>query len=374
MTLMFMLKNQLLALKDAGEVFAVCSEGKWAEEVRKLGIQVQTMKIKRSMSPFSDFLLFFRLYFYFRKNRFDVVHTHTFKPEFFGQIAAKMAGVPIIFNTLHGFDFSNDDSYFKKNLVLFLEKTAALCSTKIFSIGRNIMRSVLDYKICPPQKLIYLGRDIDTERFNLERFDGNFIAEQKKKLGIKPDKKVVGIIARLVAEKGILDLFKAAREILRVYPETIFLVVGPKEPEKKDAVGFEDAKKIGIEKNVIFAGSKRNVEHYYALMDVFVLPTHREGLGAAILEASAMQKPVVVSDVGGCPETVDDKRTGLIIPAKNPEKIKEALITLLGNEAKALAMGVEGRKKVIREFSKEIVLPRLLDAYGNAIKKLIQAK
>jgi len=364
-TLKFMLQNQLRFLCQQGyKVYATSANGKWIEDIKNQGIKVKTIGFKRKFfTPISDLISFLKLYFYFKSEKFDIVHTHTLKPEFYGQIAAKLAGVPIILNTLHGFDFPPDISPLKKRIFIFIEKVAAKCSTKIFSIGKNIISQMIKEKICPAEKLIYLGRDIDTQRFNPAKFDQNFIGKKKKELSINADQKVVGIVTRLVAEKGILELFSAARDIIKEYPKTVFLVVGSAEPEKKDGINPDIVKEYGIEKNVIFTGDQEKVEEFYSIMDVFVLPTHREGLGASILEASAMKKPVIVSNTGGCSEAVESQKTGLLVPVKDTEKLREAIIFMLENKERAQEMGRAGREKVLKEFKKEIVLERLKNNY-----------
>lgn len=371
-TLKFMLRNQLIFLKNQGyEVFGACSAGKWVKDIEKEGIRVKIIKFKRKFSPFSDLITFFNLFFYFKREKFHIVHTHSLKPEFYGQIAAKIARVPIIINTLHGFDFSEDNSFLKKKFFLFLERIAAKCSDLIFSIGRKIIARAIKEKIGKVGSLKYLGRDIDTDRFNPQRFPEKFILEKKVELGLEPNKKVIGIVARLVKEKGYFDLFEAFKTVVQKFPDVVLIVIGPREPEKKDTFSYDIIKNYNIEKNVIFLGERNDVDDLYALMDIFVLPTHREGLGAAILEASAMEKPVIATDIGGCPETIDDGETGILIPVKNPEKLAEALIFLLENPEKAREMGKKGRKKIIEEFSLPVVLNRMKNEYERIIQEKI---
>ena len=242
----------------------------------------------------------------------------------------------------------------------------------IFVIAQHIIDGIKKEKITDENKIRYLGRDIDTERFNPGRFDKNFIARKKLELGIKESAKIIGIVARLVKEKGYVELFEAFKNIILKFPDTVLLVVGPLEPEKNDSIKPEFVKGFGIEKSVFFVGDQKKIEEFYAIMDIFVLPTHREGLGAATLEASSMEKPVVVSNIGGCPETVDDKKTGFLVPVRDVKKIEEAIIFLLENKTAAEAIGKAGRKKVLKQFKKEIVFERLAKDYQEIIsKKLI---
>lgn len=374
MTLKFMLFSQLTFLKKQGyDLYVVSSPGKWVEVIKKQGIKTKTIKIKRKISPFSDIILFLKLFFYFKKEKFDIVHTHTFKPDFYGQIAAKLARTPIIIRTSHGFPFGEDSSFLKKKFYIFLERLATKCSDIFLSISHDIIKTSIKEKIGRPDSIRYLGRDIDTERFNPQSFSEEFILNKKRKLGISRRKKVIGIVARLVKQKGYPELFDAFKNVISKFSDVVLLVIGPEEPEKKDAVDPSIVVKYGIEKNVIFLGERADVEKFYAVMDIFVLPTHMEGLGASILEASAMEKPVIATDTGGCSETIDDEETGILVPLKNSQKLAKAIIYLFKNPEKARKMGKKGRKKVVNEFNTEIILKRLGEEYQRIIEKKLKS-
>ena len=119
----------------------------------------------------------------------------------------------------------------------------------------------------------------------------------------------------------------------------------------------------------LFLGERADVDELYPLMDIFVLPTHREGFGVVILEASAMEKPVIVSNVGGCPEAVDNGETGILIPLKDIEKLKEAIIYLIDNPERTREMGKRGRAKVLKEFNQEIIFARITKEYQRLISQ-----
>ncbi|MEK7080581.1 MAG: glycosyltransferase family 4 protein, partial [Patescibacteria group bacterium] len=353
------------------DISAICSPGKWLKDVEAAGIRVKTIKLKRKISPLSDLVAFFRLYFYFKKEKFDIVHTHTPKPEIYGQIAAKLAGVPIIINTLHGLDLPADVS-FLGTMFVFLEKIAGRCSDLVFSISNAVIKTAIEKKTCQPHLLKYLGRDIDTDKFDPKKFSKDFILNKKRELAIDLNKKVIGIVARLVAEKGYLDLFEAFKRVIAKFPNTVLLIVGQEEPEKKNAIKINIVKKYGIENNTIFLGERTNAEELYSLMDIFVLPSHREGLGAAILEASAMEKPAIATNTGGCPEAVSDGKTGILVPLKNVEKLSEAIAYLLSNPKIAKEMGALGREKILKEFNEELIFTRLKTEYQRLIKEKIK--
>jgi len=373
MAVKFLLLNQLNFLKNNDyDIYAVCSAGNLVKDIEKEGIKVKTIRFKRKISPISDLITLFRLYFYLKEEKFDIVHTHTPKPGLLGQLAAKMAGVPIIINTIHGFYFSENSSLLKRKFFVFIEKIAAKCSDLIFFISEENIKTATEEKICSPDLIKYLGRDIDMQRFDPKRFSEEFILARKKQFGISPNKKIVGIIARLVEEKGYLELFEAFKKVLEKFPNAVLLVIGPEEPEKKDAINHEVVKNYNIEKNVLFLGRKTNVDELYPLMDVFVLPTHREGIGATILEASAMEKPVIASRIGGCPEAINNKVTGILLPIKDSEKLAEAIIYLLKNPKRAKEMGKKGREKILREFDEKLIFDRIRIEYQRLIREKLK--
>jgi len=372
-TLKFMLLNQLKFLVSQGyDVFAVCSPGKWVNDIEKEGIKVKTITFKRKFfTPMTDIIACLKLYFYFRKEKFQIVHTHTIKPEVYGQIIAKLAGVPIIINTLHGFGFGEVTPFLKKKFFIILEKIVSRCPDLVFSVSKMVIKTAIEEKIYRSSLLKYLGRDIDTDRFNPEKFSKDFIYNKKKQLGIKQSGKVLGIAARMVKEKGYIELFEAIRTVLIKFPDIVLLVIGQEEPSKKDAIYPDIVKKYNIQDNVMFLGEKTDINEIYCLMDMFVLPTHREGIGASILEASAMERPVIVTNTGGCPEAVDNGKTGILVPIKNSDRLAKAIIYLLKNPSKAQQMGKAGRKKILKEFETKIVFKRLGAEYDRLIKEKI---
>ena len=140
------------------------------------------------------------------------------------------------------------------------------------------------------------------------------------------------------------------------------------EPEKKDGFDPSIVKEYGIEDNVLFLGERTDVHELYSIMDVFVLPSYREGIGISLLEASAMKRPIVATDVRGCREAVDDGKTGILVPRKNSEKLAEAILWMLSHPAEAAAMGERGRQKVEREFDENIVFERIEREYERVMK------
>lgn len=372
-TIRFLLLSQLKFLKNEGyEVYAICSSGKWINNIENEGIKIKIINFKRKISPISDLVTLIKLFFYFKKEKFQIINTHTPKPGLLGQLAAKLADLPIIVNTIHGFYFHEGTPPLQRKFFIFVEKIAALCSDLIFSQNKEDIKTAIKEKICSSPKIQYLGNGICLQRFNPERFSKEFIDKKKKELNIKPDFKLIGIVGRLVKEKGYLELFEAFKNLIKKFPNTILLVAGPIEPEKKDAINPDIVKDYGIEKNVLFLGLREDIDEIYPLMDIFVLPSWREGFPRSVIEASAMERAVIATNIRGCREAVDDGITGILVLVKNPEKLAEAIIYLLQNPQIAKKMGEEGRKKAKREFDENLIFGRIKKEYQRLIKEKLR--
>ncbi|MBI2644498.1 MAG: glycosyltransferase family 4 protein [Candidatus Wildermuthbacteria bacterium] len=371
----FLLLPQLLFLKERGyDISVVCPEGRFNEDIKKSGVRLTPIPFQRKMNPFSDLLFFIRLFFYFRKEKFDIVHTHNPKPELFGQLAARLAGVPIIVNTVHGFPFNEKSSFLKRRLFILIEKIAALCSDHVFSQSEAGVQVLIKEKIAAPEKVQFLGNGIDLKRFDPMRFAKQDIEQKKQELGIDPHTKIIGIVARLVREKGYLELFEAFSRILVRFPQTMLLIVGPQETEKSDALQLHIVKKYGIEKNVKFLGERTDVDSLYPVFDIFVLPSWREGFPRSVLEASAMARAVIATDISGCREAVVDGSTGILVPIKNPEQLFHALEQLLEDPEKTQILGKKGQEKAAQEFDERLIFQRIAKEYELLIKEKLSER
>ncbi len=370
----FVLFSYLKFLKSEGfDVHVACSDGDFVEEIRREGIKVKTIEVKRKITPFYDIVTFFNFWNYFRKERFDIVHAHTPKVGVLAQIAAKLAGVPIIVNTVHGYYFQKNDPPLRRRIFIFLERIAAKCSSVIFFVNREDMQTALDEKICRKKIMRYFGGGIDLSRFNPGAFTEESILEKKSGLKIASNKKIIGIVARLVEEKGYMDLFKAFKYIASKYPDVLLMVIGPQEPEKKDRIDLADAvKRYGIAEKVLYLGERSDINELFLLMDVFVLPSYREGLGISLLEAQAMERPVVATNIRGCREAVENGKTGILVPKKQPQELAKAVMRILSDGNLAKEMGKMGRKRAAKEFDERLVFDRIEKEYNRLIKNKLK--
>lgn len=371
MSIRFLLLNQLLFLKNKGyAVSAVCAAGTWIPEIEQAGIPVKAVSLTRKVvDPFQDLRALWQMTRYFRQNDLTIVHTHTPKGGFLGQLAAKLAGVPIIVNTLHGFYFHDHMRPALRRFYITLEKIAARCSDVILSQNSEDIQTAIREGICPPQKILYLGNGIDIQRFNPDSLSTKDIACKRGEVGLPVCAPVVGFVGRLVREKGLLELFAAARIVRERVPDVHFLFVGPVDTPKPDALTPDTAREYGIADICHFLGMRQDMPELYALMDVFVLPSHREGFPRTPMEASAMKVPCVVTNIRGCHEAVEHGRNGLLVPLGDVQALADAIIELLTDREEARRMGEEGRRMALERFDERLVFEKVKAEYARLLKE-----
>jgi glycosyltransferase involved in cell wall biosynthesis len=164
-----------------------------------------------------------------------------------------------------------------------------------------------------------------------------------------------------------LELLQAARIVLEIVPAARFLLIGPLDPDKPDALTPETARDYGVAEACIFTGMRQDMPELYALMNVFVLPSHRESFPRSPMEASAMGVPCVVTDVPGCRETVEHGRNGLLVPLGDVHALAEAIIELLTDGEKAQLMGKEGRRMALERFDERQVFDKVRTEYARLL-------
>jgi glycosyltransferase involved in cell wall biosynthesis len=363
-----LLLNQLCSLQAAGyDVTAVCSPGPETAVLAGTGIRHLGVPMTRRLTPLADVLSLARLYRLFRRERFHIVHTHTPKAGLLGQLAARLAGVPVVVNTVHGFYFHEHMAWYARRLALAAERVAARCSDRILSQNQEDVRTALREGICGLERIIHLGNGIDLDVFTPDRFPAPVRQALRAELGLPPDAPVVGFVGRLSARrKGLADLLGAAAEVSQQCPDVRFLIVGEAAAGERDAVDPADVLASPVGRFCRFLGQRPFPEmpKLYSLMDVLVLPSAFEGLPRAIMEAAAMGVPAVATDVKGNREAVEAGRTGLLVPFRNPAALAAAIVHLVTDTARARQMGEAVRQRARERFDERAVFQTIQDEYA----------
>lgn len=359
MSLRYLLLPQLRALLDAGaEVVGISAPGPWVEELEALGIRHRALPSStRSVAPLADLRAARELWRVLREERPDVLHTHNPKPGVYGRIIGRMAGVPVVVNTVHGLYAAPDDPLPKRVLVYALEAIAARCSDAELVQNPEDLALLRRWRISP--KAEFLGNGVDLARFDRQRIPPARRAARRAEWKVRPDTIVVGTVGRLVREKGYPELFEAMRMLDG--QRFVLVCVGGTDPEKADSLpaGLLDRARAG---GVRFLGHRDDVEEVLAAFDVFVLASHREGFPRAAMEAAAMGLPIVATDVRGCREIVEPGVNGALVPVGDPASLATALAALADPRRRA-AYGRASRRRAERRFDETTVVQRVLARY-----------
>jgi glycosyltransferase involved in cell wall biosynthesis len=368
-------RNYMRYLRDQGyDVSIICNPGRFlkGDSVTEDGIFVKAIPFPHSITPLTDLKTLWALYRYFRQERFDIVHTHTAKPGLLGRLAASFARVPIIIHTIHGFPFYDEMNPRMLWLMTNIERIGALFCDSMFSQNREDMDTAVGRGICPADKLRYLGNGIDIERFHPSLVTPKLSASKRAELGLSPEDRVVGMIGRLVREKGFFEYLEAAR-ILKARGERVkFLAIGV--VHRKQGVAIDDLgaliRRYDLEDTVLFLGRRDDVPELMAALDLVVLASYAEGIPRVLMESAALGKPAVGTDVRGTRETIVDGVTGRLVPARDPEALANAIVEMLADPARAAEMGQAARQHAEVHFDERDYFRRTDAEY----RRLIETK
>ncbi len=365
-SLELLLGPQLEAFVAAGyDVHAASAPGPFVKAVEARGVTFHPLAHStRSMSLLSDLRAAREVYRLFRHLKPDIVHTHNPKPGVYGRIAARLARVPAVVNTVHGLYAQPTDRFVKRVVVYSLERLAAVFSDAELVQNPEDVETLRKLRI-RADKLQVLGNGVDLARFNPagdEHRDAT-----RRELGFEDGAVVIGAVGRLVEEKGYIELFEAFRSVRAVVPNAQLIVIGPHEPGKADALGT-DVVAAAEASGVIFLGHRNDVETLYAAMDLYVLASHREGFSRSAMEAAACGLPVVLTNIRGCRQVVEAGISGLLVPVSDSQALGQALIDMCSNADRRLRMRKAGLAKAKREFDQQDVIDIALGTYSRLLE------
>ena len=366
------IRNFLRYQQEQGyEVSVVCHPGRWLTHDRYVplgdttihddtgtspcGIFVKIIPFKPSIDPLGDLKTLIQLVDYFRREKFDIVHTSTVKPGLLGRLAARITGTPVVVHTVRGLYLHEQMSPWQYRFFVLIEKLGAACCHAILSQNKEDIETAIREGICPPAKISHLGNGIDLSQFDPDRIRPEEVKALREQLGISPQQPVVGTVARLVREKGIYEFLEAAYLLKSKGVKARYLVVGSSQKDKTSAVSPEGhARRYGLEDEVMFLGHRDDIPHLLSLMDVVVLASYAEGIPRILMESAALGKPVVASRVRGTVEVVVEGKTGLLAPVRDGPALAEGILAILNNPERAAEMGRQARQHALTHFDERL--------------------
>ena len=255
---------------------------------------------------------------------------------------------------------------------IWIERVTAAFSDLLLFQSQEDLREIEKLKVGRRGQFQFVGNGIDLGLYSRRRNEENqnhALAD----LNLNKNDIVVGTVGRLVYEKGFKEFFQVARQLGTKYKNLKFVVIGPLENDQKDSIKSEEIEALKRECPIAFSGWQDDVYKWYSMMDIFVLPSYREGIPRTCMEASAMELPVVATDIRGCREVVQHGVTGLLVPIKNTAALAKAVEELVRDRTLRIKMGEKGRKHIKENFDRSYVLERLGQSY-TTVESLLDGK
>lgn len=365
-SLKLLLSGQMKFMKEKGlDVVMVSSDGREVAQVLKNeGVRHEVIPFTRKITPIHDLKCLWQLYQLFKVEKPDIVHTHTPKAGILGMIAAKLAGVKVRIHTLAGIPFMSAEGG-KKGLLEKVEKYTYQYATEVWPNSNGLKKFILKENLCDEDKIHIIGKGssngVDLTKFSRNSLKENHLVAATMRILPGENEFVILSVGRLVKDKGIEELV-AAFTNSKIVNQSKLVLLGSYEQEL-DPLSPETIQTITDHPRIVQIDWSDHVAHYMALADVLVHPSHREGFPNVLLEAGAMQLPVICSGIIGNTDLITQQKTGLIFPVKDAAVLKEALEFAFVKREKMTQLGIALYEEVKANYNRPNVHQEIFDRY-----------
>jgi glycosyltransferase involved in cell wall biosynthesis len=360
----WVVKSYAEALQEHGcEVTVYTSVERAADVFRGAGCDIiSSPEMVREINPPRDAMALLRLAHACRDGRFDVVHTHTSKGGIIGRAAAWLAGVPVVLHTVHGFAFHDSSGRASRTFYATLERAAARLSDRVITVSDYHRRMALRLHIASAGRVVTIHNGISRSRLVVSR-DRD---EVRQELGMETTDILIVAIGRLAQQKGLETLLIALPEIVRRDPRIHLAIVGegPLRTELEERARFS-----GLGSHVRFLGFRTDVGDILNASDLVAAPSLWEGLSISILEAMALGKPIVTTDIGSNLELVEDGVSGLLVPPRDSTALAEAIVRVAGDPDLAGRLAAAARERFDRAFTERAMKDALWNVYEAVLRE-----
>ena len=350
------------------EVCVIVPPGPYVTKLEAIGTRCVTIPMNRFITPLQDLQLTWRLYKVFKTEKFDIVHNMTIKPNIFGTIAAKAAGVKWIVCLVSGLGFTFTDTpnlstRITRSIAVFMYKIALSISHKTWFQNKDDFEYFVEKKIIRPEKgVVIRSGGINLTEYSYAAINQTALEDLRRELHLPNHSKcVLMVAARLIWSKGVREFVEVSKMFQSKYPEWVFLMVCPRDPDGPDSVPDEYINTHRAKNLIIIDYFRTDIKNIIALADIMVLVSYyREGVPRTLLEALAMSKPIITSNSVGCKEVVEDGKNGFLVPAKDSVALSDKLTILMNDENIRREFGKYSREIVRKEFDEGIVVNRVI--------------
>jgi len=350
-------------------VIMISADGKEARDLEsEEGCKHIIVPMTRRITPFQDIISFFKLRKVIKKNKPDIVHTHTPKAGLLGMLAAKSLGVKIRIHTVGGLPLIIETG-FKRKLLMLTEKLTYYGATEVWPNSRSMMNFIIDEKMATPEKLAVIDNG-STNGIDLKKFSRQNLNEETKKKIEDSLPPINGLkilcVGRMVKDKGIEELVAVFEKLQKQYALQLILV-GPFEPHL-DPLSSETLDTIINNPAITHISWSDAIEYYMALADIFIHPSHREGFPNVILQAGAMHLPVICSNIPGNADIIQDQKTGLMFEVKNVADLYIKLKFAMENKERTEKIAHTLFEEVTQLYSRKRIHEVILDTYNRLLQ------
>lgn len=371
LSLKLLLAGQMKYMKENGwDVVMVSADGREIPQVLKAeDCRHEIIPFTRKITPLQDLICLWQLYSLIKREQPDIVHTHTPKAGLLGMIAAKLAGVKVRIHTLAGIPFMAAEGGMK-GVLERVEKLTYDFATEVWPNSEGLKTFVIENQLCPPEKLHIIRKGssngIDFSKFNRDSLKENHLVAATMRILPGEDDFIILSVGRLVRDKGIEELVQAFLSS-KIAGMSKLVLLGSFEQEL-NPLSMETIQLIRDNPRIVQIDWTDHVAHYMALSDILVHPSHREGFPNVILEAGAMELPVICSDIIGNTDIITQQKTGLIFPVKDAAVLKEALEFAFVKREKMDQLAANLFLEVLENYSRKDIHQEILETYQQKLR------
>lgn len=337
--------------QEGYQVYLFCPPGPYVAQIKAAGFRLKELQYldRKSKNPWKELLLLLEIRKYYRQNHIDLALQYTIKPNIYGSLAGAMAITQTI-STITGLGYTFLHKGLSSTVSRFLYKLAfRFCQLVVFQNSDDQAFFIRKGLVKSKKTALVPGSGINTQHFQ---------ALPKK----ATSNTHFLFIGRLLYDKGILEFLKAAQQIDSSFSEVEFTIVGDIDPGNPASLSQEEYQGFFQASNIYHIPHSSDVREQINRADVVVLPSYREGLPRVLLEAMAMAKPIIATDVPGCRELIIPEKNGFLVPAKSVNKLSEAFQDFLKlPPQQKKSMGQYSRKLVLERYDEQIVFQKYLD-------------
>jgi glycosyltransferase involved in cell wall biosynthesis len=339
--------------------------GQWSERAKQVADYFHPLPtLVHPIHLIKDIQCLIHLIQLFSREKFDIIHTHSSKAGILGRWAARLANIPVVVHTVHGFAFHDFMPTWKKQIYILLERISCSCADFYITVSELNRQESVQIKLFKFDNSVTIYSGIDLNKLD-RKANLNLVKHQ---IEIPEKWQTIVSVGRLDAQKAPNFLIDAFAQVVRRYPETLLLLVGDGELRQELE---NQVSRLDITNKVRFLGSREDVPEILKIADIFALSSLWEGLGRAMTEAMLIGKPVVVPAIYGIPEIVHHNETGLLFDAKNVEQLANNLIYLLENLGERDRLGQNARNLTRKIFDGDYMVRQIEEVYEKLLKQKI---